>query len=257
MLAGEHGFEPWNGGFKGPCLTTWRLPKACAIVAQTICVTLLKILHTFLVLFVFFVLLSMPTPHSETTRLEAFSDGMFSILITIMVLELHLPHEPSLHALLPLAPIFLSYVLSFFYLAIYWNNHHHLLHATEGITGGIMWANLHLLFWLSLVPFTTNWVGEFPTDAMPAATYGFVLLMAACAYYILQRSIVAHDGKHSPVAKALGKDIKGKISIVLYLLGMATAFVHQGIAYGIFVFVALMWIVPDRRLAPIFDHLDD
>ncbi len=196
-------------------------------------------------------------PHSETTRLEAFSDGMFSILITIMVLELKIPEDTTFESLLPLAPIFLSYILSFVYLAIYWNNHHHLLHATEGITGGIMWANMHLLFWLSLIPFATSWAGEHPYNALPAAAYGFVLLMAACAYYILQRAIVAHDGKGSPVAKALGKDIKGKLSIILYIVGMALAFVHQNVAYGIFALVALMWIIPDRRLAPIFDHLED
>ncbi len=195
--------------------------------------------------------------HSETTRLEAFSDGVFSILITIMVLELRLPHEPTVAALWGNAPIFLSYILSFLYLAIYWNNHHHLIHATDSITSGMMWANMHLLFWLSLIPFTTSWVNEFPMDALPAATYGFVLLMAAIGYYILQRAIVAHDGKNSPVGKALGKDVKGKVSILLYIIGMASAFAHQGIAYAIFVFVAIMWIIPDRRLAPIFDHLDD
>lgn len=196
-------------------------------------------------------------PHSETTRLEAFSDGVFAILITIMVLELKVPHETTFEGLRVLTPIFFSYVLSFLYLAIYWNNHHHLIHATEAIGGRIMWSNMHLLFWLSLVPFATNWVGEFPSAALPAATYGFVLLMAAVAYFVLQKAIVAHDGKDSPVAIALGRDVKGKASIVLYLIGMGTAFLHQDIAYAIFVLVALMWFVPDRRLTPLFDHDDE
>ncbi len=193
-------------------------------------------------------------PHSETTRLEAFSDGVFAIIITIMVLELKVPEEPTINALLPVLPTFLSYVLSFLYLAIYWNNHHHLLHATEVVTGGILWANMHLLFWLSLIPFATDWVGESHHEAAPAALYGAILLMAACAYFILQRVIIYNQGKKSALGKALGADLKGQASILLYILGIVGAFFDPWIAYGFFILVALMWFVPDRRLVPMFDH---
>ncbi len=201
--------------------------------------------------------MSSSTPHSETARLEAFSDGVFAIIITIMMLEIKVPHEPSIAALLPLVPVFLSYILSFVYIAIYWNNHHHLLHATNGIAGGVMWANMHLLFWLSLIPFGTQWIGENHSQASPAAVYGFILLMAACAYFILQQTIIRNEGKKSAIARAIGRDKKGKVSIVLYLLSIGAAFLGTWISYGLFVIVALMWIAPDRRLEPIFEHLED
>ena len=181
-------------------------------------------------------------------RLEAFSDGVLAIIITIMVLELKVPHEASLDALKPLLPVFLSYVLSFIYLGIYWNNHHHMFHATRHVTGGILWANLHLLFWLSLFPFTTGWMGENHLAPTPTAVYGFVLLMAAIAYYILQRAIIAQQGPGSLLAAAIGKDWKGKLSPVLYLAAVPLAFVSAWISDGLFIFVALMWLVPDRRI---------
>ena len=181
-------------------------------------------------------------------RLEAFSDGVLAIIITIMVLELKVPHEVSLDALKPLLPIFLSYVLSFIYLGIYWNNHHHMFHATKHVTGGILWANLHLLFWLSLFPFTTGWMGENHLAPTPTAVYGFVLLMAAIAYYILQRAIIASQGANSLLAVAIGKDWKGKLSPALYLAAIPLAFVSVWISNGLFIFVALMWLVPDRRI---------
>lgn len=199
----------------------------------------------------------MPSPHSETTRLEAFSDGVFAIIITIMVLELHVPHEATFEALRPLVPIFLSYVLSFLYLAIYWNNHHHLLHATEGITASVMWANMHLLFWLSLIPFATAWVGVSHGEAWPPALYGFVLLMAALAYSLLQWRIIAKEGHESAIAKALRKDRKGKASLFFYCIAIGAAFVHYSISYALFSLVALMWVIPDKRLAPLFDHVDE
>ena len=197
------------------------------------------------------------SPHSETARLEAFSDGVFAIIITIMVLEMKAPEETTLRALLPVLPIFLSYVLSFLYLAIYWNNHHHLLHAAEGIAGSILWANMHLLFWLSLIPFATSWAGEHYGEALPVSLYGAVLLLAAIAYYILERKIIANEGKHSALAKALGKDIKGIVSIIAYILAIGAAYVHPAISYVLFALVAVMWIVPDKRLAPMFDHAND
>ncbi len=200
---------------------------------------------------------AMPSPHSETFRLEAFSDATFAILITIMVLEFKIPHESTLSALVPLAPIFLSYVLSFVYLAIYWNNHHHLLHATEDISGGVMWANMHLLFWLSLVPFVTGWVGENPSSIAPAVLYGFVLLLCGAAYSILQNAIIQNEGKGSKLAKAVGKDWKGKASLALYAVAILGALIQPWIAYTLFAAVALIWIVPDKRLTPMFDHLDD
>jgi uncharacterized membrane protein len=182
------------------------------------------------------------------SRLEAFSDGVIAILITIMVLELKVPHGDDLRALLPLLPVFLSYVLSFVYLGIYWNNHHHMLHATRQVSGSALWANLHLLFWLSLVPFVTGWMGENHFAAVPTALYGVVLLMAAIAYWILQGRIIAAQGSDSPLKAAVGRDFKGKISPVLYVLAIPLAFVSEWIADGIYVVVALMWLVPDRRI---------
>jgi uncharacterized membrane protein len=181
-------------------------------------------------------------------RLEAFSDGVLAIIITIMVLELRVPHETELGALVPLVPVLLSYVLSFIYLGIYWNNHHHMLHATRRVTGAILWANLHLLFWLSLVPFVTAWMGENHFAAIPTALYGGVLLMAALAYWILQRRILLSEGSRSLLATAVGHDIKGKLSPALYVLAIGAAFVHPAIADGIYVLVALMWLIPDRRI---------
>jgi len=184
----------------------------------------------------------------KTTRLEAFSDGVLAIIITIMVLELKVPHAVELAALKPLLPVLLSYVLSFIYLGIYWNNHHHLFQATEEVSGGILWANLHLLFWLSLFPFTTAWMGENHLAAIPTAIYGFVLLMAATAYYILQRIIIAKEGRGSLLAQAVGGDWKGKLSLVLYLIAIPLAFVSSWIAGGLYVFVALLWLIPEPRI---------
>ena len=181
-------------------------------------------------------------------RLEAFSDGVIAVIITILVLELKAPHDGTLEALVPLLPVFLSYVLSFIYLGIYWNNHHHMLHATERVTGPILWANLHLLFWLSLLPFTQGWMGENHFAAAPTALYGFDLLMAAIAYWILQQSIIASQGEGSFLGKALGSDWKGKVSPLLYLIAIATAFVSQWIPQALYWLVALIWLVPDRRI---------
>ena len=181
-------------------------------------------------------------------RLEAFSDGVIAIIITIMVLELKVPHEPALGALRPLIPVFLSYVLSFVYLGIYWNNHHHMLHATRHIDGSVLWANLHLLFWLSLVPFSTAWMGENHFAATPTAFYGFVLLMAAIAYFILQYRIIHREGRDSVLARAVGMDWKGKISPLLYLASIPLAFVHELLAQAIFAGVAVIWLIPDRRI---------
>jgi uncharacterized membrane protein len=182
-------------------------------------------------------------------RLEAFSDGVLAIIITIMVLELKVPHGADLAALAPLLPSFLSYVLSFIYLGIYWNNHHHMLHATRQVTGSILWANLHLLFWLSVVPFVTGWMGENGFAPAPTALYGAVLLLAAIAYRILQRAIIAgQGGAGSLLAKAVGSDLKGKISPVLYLIAIPTAFISQWISAALYVLVALIWLIPDRRI---------
>ena len=181
-------------------------------------------------------------------RLEAFSDAVIAVLITIMVLELKVPHGTDWATLRPLVPVLLTYVLSFVYLGIYWNNHHHLLHATDRINGAILWANLHLLFWLSLVPFTTGWMGENNFAPLPSAVYGGVLLMCGNAYLVLQTAIIRHQGPHSKLKVAVGHDIKGKISAVLYVAAVGLAFVHQLIAGAIYVFVALMWLVPDRRI---------
>ena len=182
------------------------------------------------------------------SRLEAFSDGVIAILITIMVLELKVPHGDEIADLLPLVPVFWSYVLSYAYLGIYWNNHHHMLHAAERVNGKILWANLHLLFWLSLIPFTTAWVGENHVSAWPAAVYGVVLVMAAVAYTVLQTAIVGMHGPHSRLARAIGRDFKGKVSIAAYLAAIGLAFVNPWISDGIYAAVALMWIVPDRRI---------
>lgn len=198
----------------------------------------------------------MPNPSfvAETNRLEAFSDGVFAIIITIMVLELKVPHETNFEALIPLLPVFLSYLLSFVFLAIYWNNHHHLLQATEGVTGGIMWGNMHLLFWLSLVPFATTWLGESHGEALPAALYGGILLMAAFAYYLLQKVILTNHAKESALVRVLGKTVKEKLSLLFYFLAIAGAFLSPLISYVFYVLVALMWIVPDRRLAEALTH---
>jgi len=185
----------------------------------------------------------------EKNRLEAFSDGVLAIIITIMVLELKVkPDSPALADLKPLLPVFLSYVLSFIYVGIYWNNHHHMFHSTQKVTGGILWANLHLLFWLSLFPFTTSWIGENHLAPTPVAVYGFVLLMAAIAYFILQRSIIAQQGRGSLLAAAIGNDWKGKLSPALYFAAIAFTFVSCWISIGLYVFVALLWLVPDRRI---------
>src|SRR5687767_7860110 len=185
-------------------------------------------------------------------RLEAFSDGVIAIIITIMVLELRAPHgdamtaEPA--ALQPLIPVFISYVLSFVFVAIYWNNHHHMLHASSLVNGAILWANTHLLFWLSLVPFVTGWMGENHFAAIPTAAYGTVLLSAALAYTILLRSILAEQRPDSPLAIAVGKDRKGKMSLLLYVAAIPLAFVHEAIAHLLYLTVALIWLVPDRRI---------
>jgi uncharacterized membrane protein len=190
-------------------------------------------------------------------RLEAFSDGVLAIIITIMVLELKVPHGVTVAALKPVLPVFLSYVLSFIYVAIYWNNHHHLLHATEHVSGGILWANLHLLFWLSLFPFTTGWMGENQVAPLPVALYGFVLLMAAIAYSVLQRAIIVNQGHDSLLKLALGRDWKGKFSMLLYLAGLLLAFVKPWIAVAVYVLVALMWLVPDRRIERVLPRQDE
>ena len=181
-------------------------------------------------------------------RLEAFFDGVLAIIITIMVLEMKIPHGDSIETLQPLMPVVFSYILSFIYLGIYWNNHHHMLHACKQVNGSILWANLHLLFWLSLIPFTTGWMGENHFSKQPAALYGFVLLMAAIAYWILQQRIIALQGDDSLLKNAIGNDWKGKVSPLLYLSGIGLAFVSQWIAIAIYVAVALMWLVPDKRI---------
>jgi uncharacterized membrane protein len=189
----------------------------------------------------------------QKNRLEAFSDGVLAIIITIMVLELKVPHESELSALKPIVPVFLSYVLSFVYVGIYWNNHHHMLHSIHRVSGGILWANLHLLFWLSLFPAATAWVGENHFSTTPTAVYGVVLLMAAIAYYILERAIIAREGRDSLLAKAVGRDWKGKLSPVLYLAAIGLSFVAPWIAHGIYVCVALIWFIPDRRIERVLE----
>jgi uncharacterized membrane protein len=190
----------------------------------------------------------------EKNRLEAFSDGVLAIIITIMVLELKVPpdtsasHQASLADLKPMLPVFYSYVLSFIYVGIYWNNHHHMFHCVKHVTGGILWANLHLLFWLSLFPVTTAWAGDTQHQPTPVAIYGFVLLMAGVAYYLLQCAIIRQQGHNSLLAAAIGRDWKGKVSPLCYLAAIPLAFVSPWIAIGLYVFVALMWLVPDRRI---------
>jgi uncharacterized membrane protein len=186
--------------------------------------------------------------HMQKNRLEAFSDGVIAIIITIMVLEMRAPHGTDVAALQPLLPVFLSYVLSFVYVGIYWNNHHHLLHATKQINGPIMWANLHLLFWQSLVPFVTHWMGENHFAALPTALYGFVLLMSALAYFILESAIVAKQGRDSLLAGALGRDRKAKLSVFIYGVAIGLSFLNQWVAGLLYALVAAMWFIPDRRI---------
>ena len=184
----------------------------------------------------------------SSARLETFSDGVLAIIITIMVLELGVPHGADFEAIEPLLPVFLAYVLSFVNLGIYWNNHHHMLTTVENVTGGMMWANLHLLFWLSLFPFVTGWMGENDFASLPVAAYGAASLGAAIAYFILQRLIIRSHGERSPLAEAIGRDLKGKASPLLYLAGIAFAYPARWLSLAIYVFVALMWLVPDRRI---------
>jgi TMEM175 potassium channel family protein len=189
------------------------------------------------------------------SRLEAFSDGVIAIIITIMVLELRAPHGADLETLAPLLPAFLSYVLSFVYVGIYWNNHHHLLHTLEhGVSGAILWANLHLLFWLSLFPVTTAWMGENEFTPMPSAVYGFVLLMAGIAYLLLERAIIAADGASSVLRRAVGKDWKGKLSPLFYVAAIVSTLWWQWVAEAIYVLVALLWLIPDRRIERALKH---
>ena len=181
-------------------------------------------------------------------RIEAFSDGVIAILITIMVLQLTVPHGTDLTALIPLAPIFLCYLLSFIFLAIYWNNHHHLFQAIRQVNGRVLWTNMHLLFWLSLIPFVTGWMGENRFAAWPVALYGIVLFFAAVAYTLLTRTLISLHGADSVLAAALGGDFKGKISLVIYLVAIPIALASSWIAFGLYVLVALIWLVPDRRI---------
>jgi uncharacterized membrane protein len=181
-------------------------------------------------------------------RLEAFSDGVIAIIITIMVLELKVPHGAGFDVLTPLVPILGSYVLSFIYVGIYWNNHHHMLHVVHTVGGGVLWANLHLLFWLSLIPFVTAWMGENHFQTVPVAAYGTVLLMCAIAYTILARSLTAHHRENAELAQAIGRDTKGWISIALYIAGIALSFVHPWLGFATYIAVAVMWLVPDTRI---------
>jgi uncharacterized membrane protein len=181
-------------------------------------------------------------------RLEAFSDGVLAIIITIMVLELKIPHGSDFTALKPLIPAFISYVLSFVYIGIYWNNHHHMLHAAHKVTGGVMWTNMHLLFWLSLVPFVTGWMGENHFAALPVAVYGFVLLMAGVAYYFLAHCLAGVHGKESTLAQALGKDWKGILSVIVYAIGIPLCFVDPWIGFALYAIVAGVWFIPDKRI---------
>jgi uncharacterized membrane protein len=181
-------------------------------------------------------------------RLEAFSDGMFAVIITIMVLEMKVPHSPDLQSLRSVTPVFLSYVLSFLYVGIYWNNHHHLLHAAQSVTGRILWANLHLLFWLSLAPFATAWMGENHFAPVPVALYGGMLLLAGVAYFILTKTLIAHHGKDSLLAASIGRDWKGLTSVALYIVAIPISFRWPFLALALYSFVAIMWLVPDRRI---------
>ena len=181
-------------------------------------------------------------------RLEAFSDGVIAIIITIMVLELKVPHTDSLEALISLLPVFLSYILSFLYVGIYWNNHHHMLHTAKSINGSILWANLHLLFWLSLIPFVTAWMGENNFGKWPIVFYGIILIMNALAYTILAKTLVLHHGKNSLIALAMGKDWKGKLSLIIYAIAIGASFIHSGISLFLYFVVASIWLLPDRRI---------
>jgi len=187
-------------------------------------------------------------------RLEAFSDGVIAIIITIMVLEMKVPHGESFESLVPLIPVFLSYVLSFVYVGIYWNNHHHMLHASTRVSGAVLWANLHLLFWLSLFPFATGWMGENHFAAIPSALYGAILLMAALAYWVLQQTLIASEGKASVLQTAVGRDWKGKLSPLFYVAGILSTFWVQWVAQVIYVTVALLWLIPDRRIEHVLQH---
>jgi uncharacterized membrane protein len=184
----------------------------------------------------------------KKSRVEAFSDGVIAIIITIMVLELKAPHGDNVAALRPLLPVFISYVLSFVNIGLYWNNHHHLFQVVEKVNGPILWANLHLLFWLSLIPFVTGWMGENSFSTWPVALYGTVLLMSSVAYHILTLNLIKHHGQNSQLATAIGIDLKGKASIVGYLIAVALSFVNQWLAFGIYVLVTVMWFIPDRRI---------
>jgi len=188
------------------------------------------------------------------TRLEAFSDGVIAIIITIMVLEMKVPHDATPAALAALLPVFLSYVLSFVYVGIYWNNHHHMLHTCTRVTGAVLWANLHLLFWLSLFPFATGWMGENHFAPWPSALYGFVLLAAAVAYYVLQQTIIAAQGEHSLLRQAVGGDWKGRASPLLYALGIGLTLVNPWLSVALYVLVALVWLVPDKRIERVLGH---
>ena len=197
-------------------------------------------------------ILGIPQSHGRTVmdkgRLEAFSDGVIAIIITIMVLEMAVPHSGDLAALRPVIPAFVSYVLSFMFIGIYWNNHHHMLHAAQEVNGRILWSNLHLLFWLSLIPFATAWMGENHFAQLPVALYGTVLMMAGIAYYILAHSLIRHHGRDSTLALALGKDFKGKLSVLVYAAAIPLSFFNRWIALGAYVAVAVMWLIPDRRI---------
>jgi uncharacterized membrane protein len=186
--------------------------------------------------------------------MEAFSDGVIAIIITIMVLEFKIPHGDSFEALQPLMHTFFSYVLSFIYIGIYWNNHHHMLQAASKVNGGVLWANLHLLFWLSLIPFTTGWMGEHQFSQVPVVLYGFVLLMCGAAYSILAKKLVHHHGRESTLARAIGRDTKGLVSLAGYIAALGLSFVHPWISYAIYIGVAIMWLVPDRRIERAMNH---
>lgn len=192
----------------------------------------------------------------QKNRLEAFSDGVLAIVLTIMVLELKVPHGDELSALAPLLPVLLSYVLSFVYVGIYWNNHHHMLHASKRVNGAALWANLHLLFWLSLLPFVTGWMGENHFKPLPTAGYGVVLLMSGVAYWLLSHALIKADGEASLLAKAVGSDLKGKLSVLFYAVAIPLAFVNQWIAQLIYVAVAMMWLVPDRRIERVLARVE-
>jgi len=187
-------------------------------------------------------------------RMEAFSDGVLAVIITIMVLEMKSPHGTGLAALRPLLPVFLSYVLSFIYIGIYWTNHHHLLQAAQRVSGGVLWANLHLLFWLSLIPFATAWMGENHFAAWPVALYGLVLMLAAIAYFFLTKTLIARHGKDSTLAVSIGRDVKGKLSVVIYAAAILVSPVRSWIACAGYVLVAVMWLIPDRRIENALEH---